>query len=239
MAVLPSDLVHEGELLDILRHLVSESGARSARIAPDTRRQEPDEAVARLGLGMLLFVRYDDPEPAGTPVGRAEQVERAARALREELRRQGRSEVPLLVVPDEHLDHRHLILARIQQFLHGLITTTGMRQAILWAWGDIVSSAEPLEELDKERMPLLVRQLERAAQSTPGTSHGELVRSDLFARSFYYGAALVVFAGSSYSEDFLRHRCRQVTRELGHLLSLLEDGPDSPARQAPPPGSDA
>ena len=49
-------------------------------------------------------------------------------------------------------------------------------------------------------------------------------------------AALVVLLAEPYAIDFVRHRARQVARELSNLLPMLEPDPDAPAaiRRKPP-----
>ena len=54
--------------------------------------------------------------------------------------------------------------------------------------------------------------------------------------SFWYDAALVVLLVEPYAVDFVRHRCKQVARELSVLMPLLDPEPDAPAaiRRRPP-----
>jgi hypothetical protein len=54
--------------------------------------------------------------------------------------------------------------------------------------------------------------------------------------SFWYDAVLVVLLVEPYAVDFVRHRTRQVARELTNLLPLLEPDPEAPAviRRPPP-----
>jgi len=54
--------------------------------------------------------------------------------------------------------------------------------------------------------------------------------------SFWYDAALVILLAEPYAVDFIRHRARQVARELVNLLPLLEPDPQAPAamRRRPP-----
>ena len=63
-----------------------------------------------------------------------------------------------------------------------------------------------------------------------------MVDPDAYAMSFWYDAALVVLLVEPYAIDFVRHRCRQVARELANLLPLLEPDPEAPAaiRRRPP-----
>jgi hypothetical protein len=45
-----------------------------------------------------------------------------------------------------------------------------------------------------------------------------------------------VLLSEPYAIDFVRHRCRQVARELANLLPLLDPDPETPAviRRRPP-----
>ena len=51
--------------------------------------------------------------------------------------------------------------------------------------------------------------------------------------SFWYDAVLVVLLAEPYAVDFVRHRCKQVARELCVLLPLLEPDPEAPAALQP------
>lgn len=126
-------------------------------------------------------------------------------------------------------------MARIQQFLKGLVDSSELYQVALTCRGRLIASAYALDEIDESRLELLMRQLDIASQKSEGTRHGELVRDDLFARSFWYGAALFGFANKPYSVDFVRHRCKLVSRELANHLSMLDDDPNKPVKTAPVP----
>ena len=56
--------------------------------------------------------------------------------------------------------------------------------------------------------------------------------------SFWYDAALVVLLAEPYALDFVRHRARQVARELANLLPLLEPDPGLAGGDAPPAADD-
>ena len=88
-------------------------------------------------------------------------------------------------------------------------------------------SARTPDELEASRWPFLARRA--LATHAPGSSHGEVVDPDAYAMSFWYDAALVVLLAEPYAIDFVRHRCRQVARELCNLLPLLEPDPEAPA----------
>ena len=188
-------------------------------------------------MGGLLCATFHTREPAQAPQSRSELLERTARALRACIKHDGAAQWPLVQIPFESPDPRRLILARMQQFLQGLVDTSDLYQVALTCRGHLIASAYPLEEIDESRLDLLMRQLDLAADKAVGSCHGELVHDDLFARSFWYGAALFGFARKPYAVDFVRHRCNLVARELAHLLAMLDDDPDKPAKLAPLPES--
>ena len=64
----------------------------------------------------------------------------------------------------------------------------------------------------------------RIARETMGA-----VTSIAYAMSFLYDYALIVLLREGYGVDFVRHRCRQVARELANLLPMLEPDPETPA----------
>jgi len=99
-----------------------------------------------------------------------------------------------------------------------------------------VASASPLDELLRDRLHFLTRLVAAEADKNKGkSSHAEVAGEDYFASSFYFGAYLVTFFDGPYSIDFVRHRSKQVRRELTHLLELLDEGPPDPASVAPIP----
>ena len=100
--------------------------------------------------------------------------------------------------------------------------------------GDRLGFAAP-DDVEASRWPFLARRA--LATHAPGSSHGEVVDPDAYAMSFWYEAALIVLLGEPYAIDFVRHRARQVARELANLLPLLEPDPEAPAaiRRSKPP----
>ena len=66
-------------------------------------------------------------------------------------------------------------------------------------------------------------------------AHAELGGEDFYALSFWYGGCLVGFFSRPYASDFVRHRTRLVTRELAHLLSLLDEPSHDPVQTSPRP----
>ena len=88
-----------------------------------------------------------------------------------------------------------------------------------------------VEEIETSRWPFLARRA--LATHAPGSSHGEVIDPDAYAMSFWYDAVLVVLLAEPYATDFVRHRCRQVARELCVLLPLLDPDPEAPAAIGP------
>ena len=105
--------------------------------------------------------------------------------------------------------------------------------AFLTRGTQLIASARAPDELEASRWPFLARRA--LATHAPGSSHGEIVDPDAYAMSFWYDAALVVLLAEPYALDFVRHRCRQVARELCNLLPMLEPDPDAPAAIGPRP----
>ena len=97
----------------------------------------------------------------------------------------------------------------------------------------MIASARPPDEQEAGRLQFLARRV--LATHAPNSSHGEVVDPDAYAMTFWYDAALVVLLAEPYAIDFIRHRCRQVARELCNLLPLLDPDPDAPAAIGPRP----
>ena len=97
----------------------------------------------------------------------------------------------------------------------------------------LVAAARAPDEHESSRWPFLARRA--LATKDPDSSHGEVVDPDAYAMSFWYDASLVVLLAEPYAIDFVRHRCRQVARELCNLLPMLDPDPDAPAAIGPRP----
>jgi hypothetical protein len=100
---------------------------------------------------------------------------------------------------------------------------------------ELLSSAEPLDELQRERIPFTVKRVNAEAARRRTHSHAEVAGDDFFAVSFYFDAHLIAFFDGVYALDFVRHRAKLVTRELSHLLALLDEPPVDPAQAMPIP----
>lgn len=235
-----SELQIESEVRDVLRELVEETGAVSARILEhdDIRTGVPARTLV---LGGGEYLRVELPTRVDRTAGREHDVEaafeRVTRQLRAIRRRWEISRLPEVVVapgaPGAPPGNR--VLARISHFMTALGSVDGATNAFCTRGAQLVVAARPPDELEDARWPFLARRA--LATHAPGSSHGEVVDPDAYAMSFWYDAALVVLLTEPYALDFVRHRCRHVARELSNLLPLLEPDPDGPAAMRRPPTS--
>jgi hypothetical protein len=225
----------DDELRDLLRELVESTGAEAAAIvqAASEPAASGELKAVPLGMGGLLEVRYAGPAGAD---GRPAAIERTSRALRACLRRWGEERFPPLFVQRSHGFDRSRVRDRIQSYLRAFANTPGVSNAAITLHDEVAVAAEPLDELQRETIPFLLKQLAAEARTHKGeTSHVEVVREDLCAFAFWVDAALIAFTRGDFSSDFLRHRARLVTREIGQLLPYLDDDPEAPAMIAPLP----
>jgi len=99
----------------------------------------------------------------------------------------------------------------------------------------LLAFARTPDEAEASRWQFLARRTSNA--HTPGARvRARVVDPDAYAMSFWYDCALIVLLSEPYGIDFVRHRCRQVARELVHLLPMLDPDPEAPAaiRRRPP-----
>jgi len=226
------------EVREALRALVGEIGATSARIVEhdDTRTGVPARTLA-LGGGEYLRVELPtrvDRDSARVDVEAAfDRVTRQLRAIR---RRWEVARLPeVAVTPGAPLPPpNHRISDRIEGFLRALAAIDRASNAFVTRGTQLIAAARPPDELEATRWPFLARRA--LATHAPHSSHGEVIDPDAYAMSFWYDAALVLLLSEPYAIDFVRHRARQVARELANLLPLLEPDPESPAaiRRRPP-----
>ncbi len=229
------------EVREILRELSEELGGREVSIiAADVGPNESTAEHRALGSGRYLIARAasgaDDEAPPQPEDAVALALEQASRALRSAARRWDHDALPLQSWPEGgEVPSRGRVIARIQAYLCGLAGSSRARNAIVTEHGEIVTAANDALELDSERLPFALKRVEANAATRDGTSFGEIVGDDFYARSFWHGAGLVLFFDGPWAPDFVRHRCRQVCRELGHLLASLDPPPAAPASIAPVP----
>lgn len=238
----------EAELRDILQALLDETGSLAAAIVsddgdrtgvPSKRRPLGGDRALVLELASRSRKEVEPAEGGAEPaeVDRRPQatdalLEVAARQLRAVARRWNVEALPLLRVPPQ-VASADRVLARVQAFLRALASATGGHNAVLWRRGKVLGSAAPLDEQQASRAGFLARRA--LASAGPHSSQAEVVDPDAYAMTFYYGAVLVVTVQAPYAVDFLRHRCRQVARELALLLPSLEPDPEAPAAVRPVP----
>lgn len=238
----------DDEVRQILRDLIAELGATSAVITQsvDERTGVPARTMPlgsgdflRVELGTRSKPRVMDPDAPTSSSERTTSIdatlERAVRALRAAARRWDEPLPALTIGTDPGAVTADKVKDRIAAYLTALTGIGQVDNALLVVKGDVLGAGRPPEELETARSQFILRRV--AAAREPGSSHGELADSDFYAVEFWYGAALVLYLRQPYALDFIRFRCRQVTRELAHLLPMLEPEPPSPAAIRPPPGS--
>jgi hypothetical protein len=219
------------EVRQILRELIHELGATSALIttAPDERSGVPGRTMP-LGSGEFLRVEL------GTR-SRAESIdaalERCVRALRAAGRRWDAPLPTMTVGADAGTVAADKVRERIDAYLAGLAAIGQVDNVLLVVKNAVLASGHPPAELELARWPFIIKRV--AAAREAGSSHGELADPDFYAVEFWYSAALVIYMRPPYALDFIRFRCRQVTRELAQLLPMLEPEPPVPAAIRPPP----
>ena len=235
------------ELKDLLRELADTVGAFSVAIT----HEQPAHAVVpgrdchvtALGNGAYLFVelahidgqdRNDlQAERAGTSCIVA--MEHCARALRACIRRWGESRIPALTLGHAAEPSKERVAARIAAFLQALANVQHAVNAVVVRHGRIVAAASEPSDEQRASVAFTHRRLIVEASRKRDTSHAELVSDSYYAVSFWYDACLIAFFSSPYAVDFFRHRARLVTRELSHLLPMLDDPPPAGVNVAPIP----
>lgn len=221
------------EVTEVLRTLVAEIGAVSARITEhdDVRTGVPARTLA-LGGGEFLRVEIGTRSSSDVPIEQAfEHVTRQLRAIR---RRWEVARLPEVFVGPGTVPTSDKVTDRIAHFLKGLAGIDRATNAFVTRAGKLIASATPPDESETSRWQFLARRT--ANTHAPGSSYGEVLDPDAYAMSFWYDCTLIVFLEEPYGIDFVRHRCRQVARELANLLPMLEPDPDAPAaiRRRPP-----
>jgi len=236
----------ESEVDDILRELLREPGTLGARViggvaedagagAVEVVEEVAGVAQARRGLGggAELVVTVGATAPPDLPAA----IERAARDLRSCIRRHAISEVPSVTLSGRAPRGRAAMLARARDFLAALAAMHGAVCAVLLRGGDVLAHAGDLDDERRERLTFLRKRVTAEAARRRGrSSHAEITGDDVYARSFWFDAYLVIyFAGPGWALDFVRHRARAVVRVLAVIMPHLEDEPPTPANVRPLP----
>jgi hypothetical protein len=224
------------EVRDVLKDLVEEIQATSARIVldDDMRTGVPARTLA---LGGGEYLRVELPTHVERTTGREHDIEaafeRVVRQLRGIRRKYEVARLPEVAVAPGAQPTAGKVQERIEAYMKALAGIDRASNAFVTRNGQLIACARPPDELEATRWPFLARRA--LTTHAPGSSHGEILDPDAYAMSFWYDAALVVLLAEPYAVDFVRHRCRQVARELCNLLPLLEPDPDAPAAIGPRP----
>lgn len=228
----------EDEVRDALKELVTEINATSARIIGDEDNSRSGVPARTLALGGGEYLRVELPTHVERTNGREHDIEaafeRVIRTLRAIRRRYEVARLPEIAIAPGALPASGKVLERIEAYMKGLATIDRASNAFVTLGNRLVAAARSPDDLEATRWPFLARRA--LATHAPGSSHGEVVDPDAYAMSFWYDAVLVILLVEPYAVDFVRHRGRQVARELCNLLPLLEPDPDAPAAFGPGPG---
>ena len=230
-----SDLEIADEVRSALRELVEEIGAVSARIVEhdDLRTGVPARTLA---LGGGEYLRVELPTRHSRETGVEAAFERVTRQLRAIRRRWEVARLPEVSVSPGTLPTNERIADRIRGYLCALASIDRVTNAFVTRGPQLIAAARKPGDVEATRWPFLARRV--LATHAPHSSHGEVIDPDAYAMSFWYDAAIVVLLVEPYAVDFVRHRTRQVARELASLLPMLEPDPETPAaiRRRPPTG---
>jgi hypothetical protein len=222
----------EQEVLHTLRELRLMLRARRVEITRQPERRSGVKGHLRaLGGDEYLRVELGDHTPTDIVV--PEQLERTARSLRTLARMAAVSELPEISAAEVAASPATAITARISGFLTALAQQSNADNAILLLRGNVVAHHSAVPDRWLARIPLIAAQVH--ANRPSGSSHGEFKGEDFLALGFWYDAIVLVTASIGYAEDFVRHRCRLVARELSVLLPMLVPEPPAPAAIRPVP----
>jgi hypothetical protein len=228
-----SDVELADEVRAALRELVDEIGAVSARIVEhdDLRTGVPARTLA---LGGGEYLRVELPTRRSREADVEAAFDRITRQLRAIRRRWEVARLPEVSVAPGVQPTNDRIAERIAGYLRALASIERASNAFVTRGAQLIAAARKPDELEATRWPFLARRA--LASHAPHSSHGEVIDPDAYAMSFWYDAALVILLAEPYALDFVRHRARQVARELANLLPLLEPDPEAPAamRRRPP-----
>ena len=206
----------EDELREILRELVTEIGATSARILGEDTPPRTGVPARTMPLGGGEYLSVELPTRTNnTDIEAA--FERTVRQLRAVRRRYEVAHLPELSITPASSEPEHArVMVTIEKYMTALASIDRASNAFVLRGFKLVVAAKAPDELESSRWQFLARRV--LASPTPGSSHGEIVDPDAYAMTFWYDATLVVLLAEPYATDFVRYRCRQVARELCNLL---------------------
>lgn len=238
------------EIRQLLRELADEVGAvRTSVMRGPGEPTAPHIRVTPLGSGSYLRVEMAtaeapeglaDGRPSARPAARPDDIQLAAtmtryvRALRACARRWECHQVPECSQSSTATPPTDRVRERIRGYLTALANAHQADLVVVAIGLDIIAASAPMDELVTDRLPFIIRRIDVEAENRQ-RSHAELIGPDFYGVSFWFSACLVAFFSAPYSEDFVRHRARLVTRELVPLLSMLDEPPPSPVQVAPLP----
>lgn len=227
----------EDEVRDVLKELVEETGAISARILDDDMNSRLGVPAKTLALGGGEYLRVELPTRVERETGKEHDIEAAfekvTRALRAIRRRYEVARLPEVTYAPGMTPPGSRVLTTIEKYMVALGSIDRASNAFVTKGTQLIASARPADPMEATRWPFLARRALMTKE--PGSSHGEVVDPDAYAMSFWYDATLVVLLADGYGVDFVRHRCKQVSRELCNLLPLLDPDPEAPAAIGPRP----
>jgi hypothetical protein len=226
----------DDEIRDVLKELVTETRALSARIvgedAGNTRTGVPARTLA---LGGGEFLRVELPSRTERAEGEDVDIEAAfdkvTRQLRALRRRYDVTRLPEISFATGAAPAGDRVITTIEKYLQALASVDRATNAFVTRGTQLIAAARVPDDVEATRWPFLARRV--LATHAPSSSHGEVVDPDAYAMSFWYDATLVVLLAEPYGVDFVRHRCKHVARELCNLLPLLEPDPEAPAAIRP------
>ncbi len=242
------------DVTQIISDLAADLKAASIAIIADVslasvRASESDTQLTRpLGRGRWLQISWADDDTSAEQTDRAdpsgiaviseasEALERGIRTLRSAARRSAEANLPLIRWPPlERVTPQERVIERISRYLCALANSSQAEIALLMHHRELICQSSEPTELQIERLPFLLKQVAQDVAMRSGSSFGDVLGDDFYARSFWLNSTIILFFTSSFAPDFVRHRVKLVCRELSHLLPLLDDPPTAPASVAPVP----
>ncbi len=233
----------DDEVREALKELVDETGAISARIVVDDGESRIGVPAKTIALGGGEYLRVELPTrvergAAREESGKEQDIEAAfdkiTRQLRAIRRRWEVSRLPeVAVTPGATPATNHRVIEQIEKYMLALASIDRATNAFVTKGTLLIASARAPDEMESTRWQFMSRRA--LSTHAPNSSHGEIIDPDAYAMSFWYDASLVVLLTEPYAIDFVRHRCKHVSRELCNLLPLLDPDPEAPAAIGPRP----